>query len=163
MAGSLKHLVFLGRIHRRSPQIVNQYGDSELICRSIFNTAGSFRNGIFRTLKCTLGVSGLNFWGLCRRIFGPPLDEGYDPAAHADTPLARFCTEAVSCIVGLWPLGHLHAAPQPEVVRYLAASCKVPTVACFFFGVGGGEKARETGTMWQIGVLTWKPCAFPQF
>ena len=33
---------FLGKIHRRSPQIVNQYGDSELIRRSILNTAGFF-------------------------------------------------------------------------------------------------------------------------
>ena len=39
---SLKHLVFLGKIHRRSPQIANEYGDNELICRIIFNSAGSF-------------------------------------------------------------------------------------------------------------------------
>ena len=28
---------------------------------------------------------------------------------------------------------------------------------------GGGGLARETGTMWQIGVLTWKPCTFGPF
>ena len=44
-AGSLKHLVFLGGgggIHRKSPQIVNHYGDGKLLRRSIFSTAGSF-------------------------------------------------------------------------------------------------------------------------
>ena len=51
-AGSLKHLVFLGKIHRRSPQIVNEYSDSELIGRSIFNTAGSFENAF----KIGLGI-----------------------------------------------------------------------------------------------------------
>ena len=41
-AGSLKHLVFLGKIHRESPQKANYYGDSKLLRRSIFSTAGSF-------------------------------------------------------------------------------------------------------------------------
>ena len=43
-AGSLKHLVFLGKIHRKSPQMVNYYGDSKLLRRSIFDTAGSFEH-----------------------------------------------------------------------------------------------------------------------
>ena len=31
-------------------------------------------------------------------------------------------------------------------------------------GEGGrGIQARETGTMWQIGVLTWTPCTFGHF
>ena len=33
---------FLGKSHRRSPQLVNYYGDSKSIRRSFFNTAGSF-------------------------------------------------------------------------------------------------------------------------
>ena len=41
-AGSLKHLVFPGKIHRKSPQIVSYYGDSKLVRRIIFYTAGSF-------------------------------------------------------------------------------------------------------------------------
>ena len=38
MTGSLKHLVFLGKTHRRSPEIVNEYGNSKLVRRgeSIF-------------------------------------------------------------------------------------------------------------------------------
>ena len=35
MAGSLKHLVFLVKFHRKSPQIANDYGDSKLLRRSI--------------------------------------------------------------------------------------------------------------------------------
>ena len=42
MAGSLKHLVFLGKMHMKSPQIANYYGDSELLKCSNFSTAGSF-------------------------------------------------------------------------------------------------------------------------
>ena len=41
-AGSLKHLVLLRKLHRKSPQIANYYGDSKLLRRSIFSTAGSF-------------------------------------------------------------------------------------------------------------------------
>ena len=38
----LWNTLFPGRIHRKSPQIGNYYGDRKLIRRSLFNTAGSF-------------------------------------------------------------------------------------------------------------------------
>ena len=47
---SLKHLVFLGKIHTKSPQIVNYYGDRELLRRSIFSMAGSFGEGGYTIL-----------------------------------------------------------------------------------------------------------------
>ena len=44
------------KIHRKSLQIANYYGDSKLIRRNIFNTAGSFGHviGLGRTWKIAL-------------------------------------------------------------------------------------------------------------
>ena len=47
----LWNILFPGEFHRRSPQIVNQYGDSELIRRSVFNTSGSFGFEILESLR----------------------------------------------------------------------------------------------------------------
>ena len=45
----------MGKIHRKSPQIVNFYGDSKLLRRSLFSTAGSFGNfgSVARIAKLT--------------------------------------------------------------------------------------------------------------
>ena len=45
-AGSLKHLVFLGKPHRKSPQVAKYHADSKLLRCIIFSTAGSFGRGL---------------------------------------------------------------------------------------------------------------------
>ena len=57
------HLVFLGNCKRKSPQIVNYYGDRESIRRSLFNTAMSFGNLQGLTSWAWLPKFCRNFWG----------------------------------------------------------------------------------------------------
>ena len=49
---------FRGEIHRKSPQIVNYYGDSKLLRRSLFSTAGSFGWGQDYYMPVFFGVLG---------------------------------------------------------------------------------------------------------
>ena len=61
---------FPGKIHRKSPQIVNYYGDSELVRRSIFNTTGSFGNRL-----CNVTVFGKSKRGLTNGGLSPKFSE----------------------------------------------------------------------------------------
>ena len=56
MAGSLKQLVFLGKIHRKSPQIATYYGDSKLRDAAFLLTIGSFLLTAILAFLLTVGA-----------------------------------------------------------------------------------------------------------
>ena len=97
-AGSLKCLVFLGKIHRKSLEIVSYDGDSKLLRHSIFSTAGSFGQSRCHGIPSSTG--GIS--DMCRSLHADRM-KGFEsqwclrmpdvPCKHSTTPLVRNCSQ----------------------------------------------------------------------
>ena len=74
--------------HERSPQIVNSYGDSELIRRIIFNTAGSFG---FPFVPLNRSVSNLVHLFLIRLVRISGFSSHFSAIAVFVAPSGKMC------------------------------------------------------------------------
>ena len=61
----------MGKIHKKSPQIVNHHSDHRLIRRSLFNTAGSFGVALRSVALRFQGFGGMSQDNSLHPIKGP--------------------------------------------------------------------------------------------